>query len=159
MECLFENNIATLRCGAYFDLASIKDQLPLLKKLIESKKQILIEAKDITRIDTAGLQLLLSFYLSCFRHGLSVQWVNPSITLIQAATLIGVDQLLGLTHNEKGRKSCQLSVGLTFKPATRMWVKGLKYPHSFLKSSHSEQNPSPRYLYGGCIQLNFGHTR
>lgn len=101
MECLFENNVATLRCGTQFDLVSIKEQVPLLKNLLESKKQIFIEAKDISRIDTAGLQVLLIFYLNCSRNDISVQWVQPSSILIQAATLIGVDQLLGLTLEGK----------------------------------------------------------
>lgn len=103
MECMIETQVATLHCGTHFDLPSIKDQLLLLNNLIESKKQIFIDAKDISRIDTAGLQVLLSFYLTCSHHKLSVKWLNPSQPLIQAATLLGADQLLGLTFDKKGK--------------------------------------------------------
>lgn len=65
---------------------------PSLQAAIENRHPILIDAKDLTQIDTAGIQLLLNLIL----QKVSIKWQGISKTLFEKAANLGVQTLLEL---------------------------------------------------------------
>ena len=59
-------------------------------------KVVVLEAGALTRVDTAGLQLLAAFIRTAENHGTRVEWRAPQSTLHEAARRIGLDGALRL---------------------------------------------------------------
>lgn len=59
-------------------------------------RPILLDAIELTRIDTAGAQLLAIFCLAAQQRGLNLQWRGVSPTLRQVADQLGLPSVLGL---------------------------------------------------------------
>ncbi len=64
--------------------------------LIDSNKNITIEAQQVEDIDTAGLQLLLSFVKTVKLAGREIHWTAPSDTLMQAVTETALKDVMGI---------------------------------------------------------------
>ncbi len=63
---------------------------------IDSSKNINIDASAVEDIDTAGLQLLLSFVKTVNGSGRTVSWENPSETMIKAVTETALKDVMGI---------------------------------------------------------------
>lgn len=55
-----------------------------------------LDLSGVTRIDTAGLQMLLAFVLEMRRQNRPLALLRPSEILAQSARLAGLSELLGL---------------------------------------------------------------
>ena len=53
-----------------------------------------IDGSAVSRIDAAGVQLLVAFALDCLERGLEYAWIGRSPTLEQAIELLSVGALL-----------------------------------------------------------------
>jgi anti-anti-sigma regulatory factor len=53
-----------------------------------------IDGSAVSRIDAAGVQLLVAFALDCLERGLEYVWIGRSPTLEQAIELLSVGALL-----------------------------------------------------------------
>jgi anti-anti-sigma regulatory factor len=53
-----------------------------------------IDGSAVSRVDAAGVQLLVAFALDCMERGLEYAWVGRSPTLEQAIELLSVGALL-----------------------------------------------------------------
>lgn len=58
--------------------------------------EILIKASEVTRADTAGVQLLYAFVKAAQEHNIKLDWHEPSAKLCSAASILGMEQILGL---------------------------------------------------------------
>jgi ABC-type transporter Mla MlaB component len=67
-----------------------------LLRALEDGAAVELDLTEITRMDTAGLQLLLVFVSSMKREGRGVRVLGASETVKQCATSAGVTELLGL---------------------------------------------------------------
>ena len=56
---------------------------------------ISVQADAVSRIDTAGVQLLFAFSKSAKEHSISLTWKSPSETLVGAAKTLGLDTSIG----------------------------------------------------------------
>ncbi len=63
---------------------------------LDSGKDIKIDASAVEDVDTAGLQLLLSFVKTASESGRSVSWQSPSEALIQAVQETSLKDPLGI---------------------------------------------------------------
>lgn len=74
------------------DISKAESLMETLKKTADKGGPIEIDVSKVSRIDTAGLQLLLSFQntLNNEQHG-KVAVTNPSEEFVQCAKLIGLD--------------------------------------------------------------------
>ena len=62
--------------------------------LIQSGKDVEIDASKVEQVDTSALQLLLSFHQTLSNDGRHVKWNAPSEQLIKTAKLLGVENQL-----------------------------------------------------------------
>ncbi len=63
------------------------------------RQDITLDGTAVTRIDTAGLQLLLAFVIDRQRAGLATRWHSPTPALRDAAELAGLAEALGLPQS------------------------------------------------------------
>ncbi len=77
-------------------------QVTLLKEAwlpyLDNGKNLTIDASAVDDIDTAGLQLLLSFVKTVNEAGRSVNWQQPSETLMTAVKETSLKDALGVTE-------------------------------------------------------------
>lgn len=78
-------------------IASVNQIHEQFESLVETKDcdQIQLQASDVERTDTAGVQLLLALVLASKERQIGIVWEKPSAKLCSAATLLGLDNALG----------------------------------------------------------------
>lgn len=96
MDWQDENEHIIVNCGQRIDLESVQDQRDLLIKVLALKKPIIFKANEVIKVDTAGLQLFLSFTITATSQNISWKWETPSSTLVQVSNLLGMKELLRL---------------------------------------------------------------
>lgn len=75
---------------------SLSERREALLRAVEDGLPIVVDVSGVTRIDTAGLQLLLAFVLDMRRQGRSVTWSSVPSVLSDGARLAGIGALLGV---------------------------------------------------------------
>ena len=87
-----ESNVVELE--DVVDISKVEGLLESLKKSADKGGQIKVDASKVTRIDTAGLQLMFSFQKTLNdQHG-QVTIVNPSDDFMKNARLVGFNEVL-----------------------------------------------------------------
>ena len=66
------------------------------------ESDVRIDGSAVERIDTAGLQLLLSFVRHQASRGKSVRWTAASPELLRGSQVLGLGDLLGLSDMSTG---------------------------------------------------------
>ena len=59
-------------------------------------QDVILNAQEVARADTAGLQLLYLFQQTLQQHQASVLWQSPSTALLEASEQLGMKHHLGL---------------------------------------------------------------
>jgi ABC-type transporter Mla MlaB component len=75
---------------------SVSSRLDELVRAVGERRPLRVDAREVTRIDTAGLQLLVAFALEAQRRALLVEWVGVSEAVWSAARLANLCEPLGL---------------------------------------------------------------
>ena len=78
---------------------TIAESAPLqadLSRLLDKDTPVTLDAKELQRIDTAGMQVIVAFVRERTASGRQVEWRNTPPTLLSAARLLGLGTLLGL---------------------------------------------------------------
>lgn len=68
----------------------------VLQAAIEIKKSIIVRASDVTEINTAEIQLLLSFCLTAVKNKIECKWEGMSPAILNAWTILGMQKLYKL---------------------------------------------------------------
>lgn len=97
MDSISKKDRVIIKLNKHLDIASIQELFLILKKALDTQQPILLQANEITRIDTACLQMLLSFYLACQEKKMTVEWESPSSIFIEIAKILNMNQLLKLS--------------------------------------------------------------
>jgi hemoglobin-like flavoprotein/ABC-type transporter Mla MlaB component len=91
-----------MRAESLLELQAIQDisQSAALKAellaLLDKQQTIQIDASRVERIDGTALQLLCALFVEAENNNVSLQWVEPSQALLQAAKYSGLTSLLNL---------------------------------------------------------------
>ena len=88
-----ENAIALAGMCTVREAAALKQALMQLME----KQEVVIDASNLERIDTAAVQLLCAFVRDRAAASRKVSWAGESATLRDAARLLGVSDMLALT--------------------------------------------------------------
>lgn len=86
----------TIIYGEALYISSIALQREIYQQALALAKPITLKASAINGTDTASLQLLLSFLLAAKQQGMSYQWHDCSLSLIQSIQLLGIEHLCDL---------------------------------------------------------------
>lgn len=89
----------TLDCGRALTLAEAPDLRSRLCEALQPHRACLVDTQHLSRIDTAGMQLLLAFARDAGAAGSVVVWSRPGAALLEVA------ELLGITLSDEGAPS------------------------------------------------------
>lgn len=98
-----KNNNSTdvsIHCDETLDIRQVSDLKLRLLQALDAAQSITLQAQNIERADTAGLQLLAAFFIDARAKGIPIAWQQPSQALVKAANLIGLAGLLDLAQRE-----------------------------------------------------------
>ena len=87
-------------CDHQVDIAKAGALRDVLLAALIDKKPVVLDAGDVERVDTAALQVLTAFFVDANAQNLKARWQNPSSAIINAASLLGLTDSLGLARNE-----------------------------------------------------------
>lgn len=83
-------------CEESLDISTVAELRALLLQALEGKQPVVLEAAEITRIDTSALQVLVAFFQDARAQEIPVRWQAPSEVLRRSASLVGLTKLLEL---------------------------------------------------------------
>lgn len=83
-------------CEESLDISTVKELHALLVQILAARQPVVLEGAEVTRVDTAALQVLSAFFQDARAQGISVCWQAPSETLRRSAALLDLSALLEL---------------------------------------------------------------
>jgi len=81
------------------DISLIHDFYTNLRNAMKSSSTVEIDAGNVSRIDTAALQLLCSWHQSAKDKGINILWKNTGGYFYQCAKLTGLHTVLGISDS------------------------------------------------------------
>lgn len=87
--------------GEQLDITQIMDLKERLQARLELAGDLLIDGKDVFKVDATGLQLLLAAKNWCHQQSIVWKWDGVSDELIGAAKTLGLVEHLGLSDFAK----------------------------------------------------------
>lgn len=79
-------------------IETIADLSELLAPRLRSDAPVVIDARAVSRVHTAALQLLCMFCVGRRKAGRDTQWLEPSESLRQAVALLSLNPMLQLAE-------------------------------------------------------------
>lgn len=90
-----------LDCGEIMDISQIKQWYDTtLPQLDDVQNDVLIDVSSLQKIDTTGIQLLTAVVRYVENKGKKVIWSELSPAFINAATMLGLQNVLGMTPQQ-----------------------------------------------------------
>ncbi|MEM9171454.1 MAG: STAS domain-containing protein [Pseudomonadota bacterium] len=86
----------SIEIDRYVTIGEINALKTTLSASLVSNSTVVIQAKHVQTIDSAGLQLFVAFANTLKGLNSSLQWQDPSRELLEAAELLGLAEALGL---------------------------------------------------------------
>jgi anti-anti-sigma regulatory factor len=89
-----------IRLGETLDIAAVQSLHGELKAAMAGDDTLSVDGSQVTRVDTASLQVLAAMFVYADLHERDVVLRAPSQALVQAAALLGVNECFGLKVKE-----------------------------------------------------------
>tara|TARA_R110002072_G_scaffold154_1_gene997 strand:+ start:55122 stop:55397 length:276 start_codon:yes stop_codon:yes gene_type:complete len=86
----------TLKLEGVLNIARVEKLHSEFEELEKNSAPLVIDVKDVTRVDTSVLQLFVALFKSMSGLGVEVSWAGASDEFKAAAELLGVTNVLGL---------------------------------------------------------------
>jgi anti-anti-sigma regulatory factor len=86
----------TLSIGEHLTIADVHDRHEEWRALLNSEKDLVVDASEVSTIDTAGLQLLLVLKRSVESRDRTFVWGNTCEELKAVAALVDLDKEMEL---------------------------------------------------------------
>ncbi len=96
MEACIQSDKTIINLGSLLKISNIEEQKNFYLQTIETCDAVALHGDLITSLDTASLQLLLSFILTASARNITVQWLSASAEIQHASKLLGIDAYLNL---------------------------------------------------------------
>jgi ABC-type transporter Mla MlaB component len=78
------------------DVASSEQVHVALEAALEQDQPVELDGAKVVRFDTAGVQLLMSFFAEAEKHHLDVAWKETSSMISEVMTFMGLAESVGL---------------------------------------------------------------
>ena len=88
----------TFSCGNSLDITHVSALYHRLERSLQKSNVIELKAEGVEKVDTAGLQLMISVKNEVEASSGSIRWKKPSEKLINAAKSLGLLNHLGLAE-------------------------------------------------------------
>ena len=90
------NNVLNFSLGEVIDISMVNSLYDALKLLLNEANQVIIDASEVKRLDTAAMQLILCWYRESQSRNISVTWKNTEGVFNNSAKLLGLAKELQL---------------------------------------------------------------
>jgi ABC-type transporter Mla MlaB component len=84
-------------CGEALDIAHVASLQTRLEKSLQKSSILELKAEAVEKVDTAGLQLIISIKKEVQTSGGNIIWRKPSEKLLTSAKSLGLSDHLGLS--------------------------------------------------------------
>ena len=84
-----------IRLPSQFTIRQIEDAYQRCEEALRDSGVLRIDVSDVSKIDTAGLQLLLALKQELATQQLTLEWVAVNDVVRDAASMLGIADLLG----------------------------------------------------------------
>lgn len=91
-----QSDVTTVQLPDEFTIAEANDIQQSLLRVFEQQGPIRVNAGDVSRTDTAALQLMYVFQRALNENGAAIHWLAVSEAFTESAKLLGLDELLAL---------------------------------------------------------------
>ncbi|MGD8525631.1 MAG: STAS domain-containing protein [Thioalkalispiraceae bacterium] len=92
-------NTVNVVCEESVDISLVSELHNQIASQIEEGCTVSLDAGQVERIDTAGLQLFAALFSDAQVNNFTVNWVNPSEVVKTSARLVGLDKHLQLASD------------------------------------------------------------
>ena len=79
--------------GSELTIKNVADFKQQIDDSLIQQDEIRLDAAELQKIDTAGLQLLFSLQKSLQKSGHQIEWTNQSDVIVSAAKIVGMESL------------------------------------------------------------------
>ena len=90
-----EGDCESLALGYELTIRNVRAFKEKLDASLASNRQVILDPAELQEIDTAGVQLLFSLQRSLAKTGQSLRWASKNPVIDSAATILGLDELVG----------------------------------------------------------------
>ncbi len=90
---------STLKLPEEISIANVTEWKNKLVDFVHEPGPLTLDAEDLSRVDTAAIQLLLAFILKAQAGDKACNWQNPSTALIKTAEQLGLARPLSLKND------------------------------------------------------------
>lgn len=80
-------------------IANVTEWQQALGDFAKDADNVTLDAENLSRVDTAALQLLTAFFVMLKSQQKEVSWRNPSDTLVRTAKQLGLETTLLLNND------------------------------------------------------------
>jgi ABC-type transporter Mla MlaB component len=77
-------------------IAQVERIAPALEDAFRKSRPVELDGRAVERVDTAALQLIVSFCLDMKSAGVPVTWIGASDYLVKMSRLLGISDLIKL---------------------------------------------------------------
>ncbi|MCB1644923.1 MAG: STAS domain-containing protein [Pseudomonadales bacterium] len=91
-----------IRLPDRLDITSVEDVHKQLEDALVQGKPVVLEGDEVTRLDTAAMQMLASFRNEAEMNHLEMSWKNPSSTIKEVLNLMQFGPQVGFHDHEAG---------------------------------------------------------
>lgn len=86
-------------CGEAIDIVHVESIRQRLIKAVSKANIIELKAHEVSKADTAGLQIFVALNQQLTNAGGQIVWKKPSPALLHSASLLGLSQALSLPES------------------------------------------------------------
>jgi len=90
---------ATVKCGNALTIANVADLHSKITSVLEISSIIELDAQEVEKVDTAGLQLLVALSQELEKSDGHLLWKAPSDTLNEAIKITGMTPYLAINNS------------------------------------------------------------
>ena len=94
-----QSSMNTILLDQSLDIAGASQLQQLLIHVLQANAPVALDASNVTRVDTAALQVLTAFFKDAEAANVAVKWQKASDYLVNAAGLLGLVPSLHLTRS------------------------------------------------------------
>ena len=91
-----QTNSSDFVLNEVIDITVINKFYDDLKNLLVEGSTVVIDAKDVKRLDTSAIQLICCWYVDAISKEIDVKWKNIDGIFLNSARLLGVSELLSI---------------------------------------------------------------
>ncbi|MBV1877510.1 MAG: STAS domain-containing protein [Pseudomonadales bacterium] len=91
----------TIELPERLDIACVETLHLEMEDAFSSGQSLRLQGARVTKLDTAGLQILEAFFEEARKHHQQVEWLEPSNTIMEVAGFLQLKSQIGLSDQEQ----------------------------------------------------------